>query len=30
MDGPAVYIAEDGQDHYLPPTVATELEWSAA
>ncbi|AXU16594.1 hypothetical protein I3J09_16275 [Streptomyces clavuligerus] len=28
MDGPAVYIAEDGQDHYLPRDVAAELNWT--
>ncbi|MQT05393.1 hypothetical protein FF041_36470 [Streptomyces jumonjinensis] len=28
LDGPAVYLAEDGQDHYLPPAVAAELDWA--
>ncbi|MGW7517783.1 hypothetical protein ACWGJ2_19560 [Streptomyces sp. NPDC054796] len=29
-DGPGtvVYIAENGQEGYLPPTVRTELSWS--
>ncbi|SFC59369.1 hypothetical protein [Streptomyces aidingensis] len=27
-DGPAVFIAEDGQEGYLPPSVRTELDWS--
>ncbi|MER5494244.1 hypothetical protein [Streptomyces sp. NPDC002490] len=28
VDGPAAYLAENGQDHYLPPSISTELNWT--
>ncbi|WP_327157701.1 hypothetical protein [Streptomyces tubercidicus] len=29
LNGPAIYIAEDGQEDILPPDVRTELGWAA-